>query len=254
MTTIGDILRPLLEPVRKNGVLTVEAALRKGRISTRAVNGRSVRWLITNRNDEIQSRQLEQGYYELDELQQLKGDLGSCPTVLDVGANIGNHAVFFCQHMGCRKLTLVEPYWPALSHLLVNLALNDLEGVEGGFLPFALGATSSKAAIVPPTRFNIGLTRLDLDRAGDIRVVKGDEVMSGEPLDLIKIDVEGMELAVLAGLSEVLTRDRPAIYVEVDRLHRAAFLQLLKKFRYRVVRESSAYGSQSNFTAVASEG
>jgi len=28
----------------------------------------------------------------------------------------------------------------------------------------------------------------------------------------------------------------------------------LKKFRYRVVRESSAYGSQSNFTAVASEG
>jgi hypothetical protein len=46
-----------------------------------------------------------------------------------------------------------------------------------------------------------------------------DEALKTEsrPINLIKIDVEGMELAVLEGASSVLDEHKPLLYVENDR-------------------------------------
>lgn len=48
-----------------------------------------------------------------------------------------------------------------------------------------------------------------------------------DPVGLIKIDVEGHELAVLRGGLETLRRDRPAILVEAEERHRAGVLSEL---------------------------
>jgi hypothetical protein len=41
-----------------------------------------------------------------------------------------------------------------------------------------------------------------------------DELVSG-PVDLLKIDVEGMEMETLAGAVRLIEESRPAIYIEV---------------------------------------
>ena len=99
--------RRLLEPIRRNGILDVETAMRRGRVVECEVGGSKIRWLITNSNDEIQREQLKNGYYELAELQRLRNDLGQCPSIVDISANIGNHAIFFIKEIGCRQLVAI---------------------------------------------------------------------------------------------------------------------------------------------------
>jgi hypothetical protein len=53
---------------------------------------------------------------------------------------------------------------------------------------------------------------------GEFRVVVGDKLLEQSGIshvELIKIDVEGYEQHVLAGLSATLRRDRPVVVVEV---------------------------------------
>jgi FkbM family methyltransferase len=245
---IRDIVREVLEPIRKNGVLDVSAALRKGRISSTRGENHLVHWLITNRNDEIQRQQLARGFYERQELDQLRADLGERRVVLDIGANIGNHTVYFAKYFDSKRIIAVEPYGPAIRHLLVNLSLNYSPCYDLGFLGKAVGARESRAAIVGPTQFNIGLTRVVPNSTGEVAVTTGDAIVGSDPIDLIKIDVEGMELEVLAGLRKLLSNQRPAIFIEVGFENRERFLKMMQEIRYEVVRESAAYERQSNFT------
>lgn len=242
-----SLIRALLEPIRRNGSFDVPTAMAKGRVVSRHVGGAAVRWLITNANDEIQSRQLADGFYELAELEQLREDVGPRQAVLDVGANIGNHCIFFIKRMGCRTLIAVEPFSPALQQLNANLALNLAEPLDIRLAGVALGEGADSAAIVPPSRDNIGLTKLNIG-AGDVPVTRGDDLVGSTAIDLIKIDVEGMELAVLSGLFGTIRDCRPAIYIEASRESRDAVVALLASAGYRLVRESRAYGTQYNLT------
>ena len=242
------LIKKWLEPALKNGVLDVPTALRKGRIISRSIAGVTVQWLITNSNDEIQSHQITHGFYELNELENLLGDIGPRTSILDVGANIGNHAVFFVKKMGCRNLIAAEPYPPAFRHLLVNLALNSCPKLNIRTISAALGAHEGHGNIVAPTTFNIGLTKVDMSAHGEVEIYRGDDLVGGEPVDLVKIDVEGMEVEVLAGLQTVLRKHRPAAYVEVGERTKSAVIDFAASLGYRVARDTSAYRVQSNLT------
>lgn len=246
-------LRRFLEPFRKNGVLDVATAVALGRVES-VDRGIPVTWLISNRNDEIQRHQLTDGFYELAELEQLHADIGPQRVVLDIGANIGNHAVFFSKRMGCERVILVEPYPPAIRHLLVNLSLNYRQCFDLSFLGRGIGKRSGTARIIPPTEFNLGLTKLDASEPGETQLISGDELLLDSPIDLIKIDVEGMEIDVIEGLEATLTKQRPSLYVEVSHDNRDRFLKLIERHGYSVRRETQAYASQSNFTAVPKVG
>lgn len=252
LETLRDAARDLLEPMRRNGRLTVPQAVVRGRIATRQVGERSIRWLVTNSNDEIQRSQLSLGFYELHELKQLASDVGRRQNVLDVGANIGNHAVYFVQFMGARNLVLAEPFAAARQHLLVNLALNAGEGTSIDLWAGALGADTGLGELIEPSAFNIGLTKVHATANGSVPIRTGDDLVGGRPIDLVKIDVEGGEIAVLKGLMRVLESHKPAIYLEVSSATRGRAQQLLGSVGYRIIRESVAYVGQSNLTLVAS--
>jgi hypothetical protein len=54
-----------------------------------------------------------------------------------------------------------------------------------------------------------------------VQCVRLDDLAAGEPVGLIKIDVEGAELEVLRGCEAILQRSRPLLYVENDRAGRS---------------------------------
>ncbi len=55
-------------------------------------------------------------------------------------------------------------------------------------------------------------------------------------VDLLKIDVEGMEMSVLAGSRQLIRRWRPLIFIEIANRNTLALMDWLKAADYRVAR------------------
>jgi hypothetical protein len=67
---------------------------------------------------------------------------------------------------------------------------------------------------------------------------------------LIKVDVEGMELDVLAGAQATLARCRPILYVENDRAEKAeALVAQLQEYGYRMWWHTPPLYNPANFLA-----
>ena len=149
--------------------------------------------------------------YELPMLQDIKGRVEADDLVLDIGANIGNHTLYLAAIAGC-KVVAIEPNQTLAKALLSSVELN---GFKDRVAVYALGLGKERtqghfASELPD---NLGAQSIELG-TGDIQVVPLDSLEFEQPVRLLKIDVEGMELAVLQGGETLLRKDRPMLYVE----------------------------------------
>lgn len=157
-------------------------------------------------------------FYEHEMLEDLRRRLPPDGVFFDVGANIGNHTLFAAGVCGARVLAF-EPSGELADHCAANLQANGVaERVE--LRREGVGERSGWARIVPGPRHNAGMTRLELAEGpeGDaVAVTSLDDAAAsfGAAPSVVKVDVEGMEYAVLLGARETLGRHRPALYVEV---------------------------------------
>jgi FkbM family methyltransferase len=146
--------------------------------------------------------------------------------IVDGGANIGNHSVFFAGVMGASVIAF-EPQSFNHEFLVANVRLNHLEekihirkiaiGDQTGTisltqaLPDNYGSYTANTALVrsgdknarAADSFDVQVSTLDLE-------LKGHE---GE-ISIIKLDLEGMELDVLTGARAVIENSLPVIAVE----------------------------------------
>lgn len=133
-------------------------------------------------------------------------------TVLDIGANIGNHTLYFCNECDAKKVYCFEPAEQTFSILEKNVSLNHLEQkVE--LLQMGLGEREERAS-AGVNIYNIGGTRLKLNESGGVSIKRLDDLGIKEKIVFIKIDVEGMENRVLRGGMELIKKNRPYIMVE----------------------------------------
>jgi FkbM family methyltransferase len=133
---------------------------------------------------------------------------------VDVGANIGYLALYLRSRIGpSGQLFCFEPEPDNYVELEANLRRNRLDnchaiqaavGAEEGSLTFAPGLNGYVAEEGAP---GISVPVLTMD---------GFVTSRGLPrVDFVKIDVEGFELDVLAGMKATLSRpDKPILYVE----------------------------------------
>ena len=136
--------------------------------------------------------------------------------------------------------------------MAANIALNITGSVDIRMACLAFGQERGQASAIAPTAFNIGLTQMKVGK-GEIPVVRGDDFLDNRAVDLLKIDVEGMEAQVLSGLTRTIKLHQPAIYVETSDQTREQVINSLAPSGYKILRESSAYGTQSNLTLVPSK-
>jgi FkbM family methyltransferase len=149
--------------------------------------------------------------------------------VVEVGANLGMHTVPLAKLVPSGCVICFEPQRPIFQILCGNLALNNLTNVDAEHLavgelqetvtiqttdyetPWNYGAFSLTAGLSTEGRFPgpVG--------AESVSVVTLDEFPQTadlERLDLLKIDTEGFELAVLRGAQALICRLRPILFVE----------------------------------------
>lgn len=162
----------------------------------------------------------------------------------DVGANIGTHAVLPAAAHPAARVVAVEPHHRNIAKLIRNKTLNGLDSVS--ILPIALGDRTETATLHGaddrPGYGSFSLGGAPAETVADVPVRPGDDVIEdGVPApSIVKIDVEGGELAVLDGLSETLASGVVrTVFCEVHRqegVSESAVERRLRRFGYDVSR------------------
>lgn len=203
-------------------------------------DGVAIRMHLPDRHDLVQKIiALRRDFYERGMLQDIRDRLEPGGLALDIGANIGNHTVFFAKLCGLRVVAL-EPGDYLRGVLSRNVEANGL-AARVRILDKAAGLMAGRGRIVTPDAHNLGTSFFEVDPDGPVETVALDDIGAGGPIALIKIDVEGMELEVLKGASGILSRDRPLLYVEVaDQARFDAVNGFLSGFGYRAAQRFNA--------------
>jgi len=139
-------------------------------------------------------------------------------TVLDIGANIGNHTVFFSRIF--EKVISFEPVPRNCWILKANLHLNQIRNVN--LIEKGLGNKNEKLFFNnDPRNTNDRLSGSNPSETFDenmVDVVIGDEELKKlsypSPILMIKIDVEGLEPEVIMGLENTIATNKPIIFWE----------------------------------------
>jgi FkbM family methyltransferase len=166
------------------------------------------------------------GAYELRFLQVIERFFRRRPhaVMLDIGANIGNHAIYLSNSFG--RIICFEPSPYIAERLKKNIALNGLTNVE----VHTIGLSNREAALhfKLDTTGNLGASHFlsEADRETiELPVHRGDVYLSQKGIDrvdFIKVDVEHHELEVFEGLALTINRCRPIIAFEFHGASRGA--------------------------------
>jgi FkbM family methyltransferase len=181
------------------------------------------------------------GVYERQELETffawisaVRPDVFRGATALDLGANIGNHSLFFSDHFN--EVHAFEPNARTFKVLSLNAELVDNVRCHNVGLsdftatahfrinPSNLGASSVVASPEPGTV--------------EVKLVSLDSAVSGlADIKLIKVDVEGHDHAALVGAKETIAIHKPVILFEQlaedTASGESATVTLLKTYGYR---------------------
>jgi len=134
---------------------------------------------------------------------------------LDVGANIGNHSVFFSKYFN--KVISFEPQKEVFEVLKLNTSKKNNIVINN----FGLSEFDQKNVIikVPKTKRGMGSTSFnlnDFDYYEEKIDLKNYDSLNNKEISLIKIDVEGSELNVIKGMVKSIKTYKPIICFEYN--------------------------------------
>lgn len=209
-----------------------------------------MRFLVANPMDLIQRHHVEGQLYEREELALMARHIHPGGTFVDVGANVGNHAVWALCSAGAGRVIAFEPGLVAHTVLTVNKALNNLPRLD--IRKVALSDRAGTACLGPAHPANLGGSVLSESGPGQtIETQRGDVALTETLVDFLKVDVEGHEIEVLRGLEGLFARTRPPMMVEVADSNRAAFEEWARQAGYRASDTFRRYKTSENLILLA---
>jgi FkbM family methyltransferase len=169
----------------------------------------------------------EKQFYEFEFLKLLRHFHQPGGLVVDVGANIGNHTLYFSRVMGA-QVAAFEPEPHNLVCLELNLRLNGVQqrvvshrvalGAGPGAISLSMGIKDNFGSFSSTPAANPNSRPGEQPQATRVPVYALDDLLqrhhAGHPVSIIKIDVEGMELAVLQGAQQTIRLHRPVVACE----------------------------------------
>lgn len=145
-------------------------------------------------------------------LRALKVDT-STATALDVGANVGNHSLYFSDHF--RKVYSFEPNPRTYKALCVNAELaKNIQCFNFGLSDQTRTASLSVKPEDPHDSGDVSVTDEPGNGSQSIVLRALDTLDDVEGVKLIKIDVEGHEYQVISGARDLIENSRPIILFE----------------------------------------
>lgn len=177
------------------------------------------------------------GTHEVQVQEALRRSVGAGDVVWDVGANIGALSLVAARIVGpAGRVIAVEPEAGCAAAIRAGAARNDLGWLEVREVAATDSSRDVELIVVDDTLWtrlaSVGRHELQTER----RVVTGcalDDLDAPAPA-LVKIDVEGAELEVLAGMRRLLAEAQPVVICEMHGRNRE-FCAAMAQAGYAVV-------------------
>ena len=146
---------------------------------------------------------------------------------VDVGANVGHHALFMASHV--EQVHSFEPnpvLWPLIEEKfryngVQNVFLHRKGlGIKSGKLSLYLSSDSGESSLMA------GTNRTSTESSVLTDIVRGDDFFPEvhiKRIDLIKFDIEGFEKSAIEGLRFYIENSRPIIMLEISEVGKEQF-------------------------------
>jgi len=207
--------------------------------------------MLYNCNDTIIGKSLEHyGEWCEKELELLENFITMGDVVVDVGASIGTHTLFFAEQVKpSGKVIAFEPQRLSFQMLCANVALNALKIVECHQQAIGKAKGEVIVPVIPPeTQINYGSISLLNQKNGERVPCTSLDGLNLPRCELLKIDVEGYESLVLEGASQTIQRLQPIIFVENNQEETSGeIIRLLLNQGYRCWWHFCPYFNEQNF-------
>lgn len=183
-------------------------------------------------------------YFEESVLQSWISILKKAECVIDIGANLGNHSVFWAKYTDAKRIWAIEPYEENYKLLEENISENELKQIKA--VRCAIGDRNAKMYL----KNEVGKTCLGnaaYSYENTTENEKNSESVPGfsldmflqkyavDKIDFLKIDAEGMTLEILEGARNCLENFKPDIWLECEADNVLSILELLEKYDYKMV-------------------
>jgi len=158
-------------------------------------------------------------FFEIELLKFIKKNYPVHKNIVDVGANIGNHAVYFTEFLKYEKIYCFEPLHENVKILAENLKNKNHEIHEialsnkNGIAPFYNSTPHENARAAGSSLEYYGLEGAPVMLTESMPTKTLDSYILND-VTMIKLDVEGHELSILEGARHTIARCKPIIFVE----------------------------------------
>lgn len=203
---------------------------------------------LYNPKDTFIGRSLDRyGEWCHDEMHCLEPFLGPDKVVVDAGANIGTHTIFFAKRS--QVVFAYEPQRLSYQLLVANISLNGLCNVHTKQAALGAKLGNLKVPLLDLTaEQNFGSLRLGEEDEGESVLVLPIDSLGLHACDVIKVDVEGMEKEVLEGAANTIALYKPVLFVENNIPEKSApLLQQIMDLGYVAHWHISPHYSKTNF-------
>ena len=216
---------PLVAPLLKGIVTAVSLSLVGREIVLAAGEAAGLRFAV-DRSSVVWAT----GRVELPVQQAVAAALFDGAVFFDVGANVGFYTLLAARAVGpTGRVVAFEPHPQNVQALERNVQLNGLENVL--IVPKAASRAAGHASLEVRNR---ATARLGTQHGLEVETVALDDIVSAHPElrpDVVKIDVEGHELDVLAGFRRTLEQAAPILLCEMHG-HSAEFVTATSRLGY----------------------
>jgi FkbM family methyltransferase len=210
-----------------------------------------VRFFVKNINDHIQSFHYYGIFYEKEELEMIENHFKPGDTFVDFGSNCGNHLLFVHHFLRPKEIIPFEVNPSAIEILRINININNCLNVDGSYLGLGVSDRDGRISVASTIDNNLGATCFRSDVAGSFLTIPGDRVLFDRPVNFIKIDLEGMEVDALTGITQTIDRWRPKLLIEIQDHNLSPILNILETFDYELVDVFCRYGGMANYLFVS---
>lgn len=211
-------------------------------------------FIVENPADIIQLHYLRGELYEKEELEIISRHSHSSKRFLDIGSNVGNHAIFMAKVLNAREVICFEPVPYTARLLSINAKLNNCSSVLNlSYLGIAAGNHVGETTFLVQQN-NRGCATATNSTAGHsdtlAAIIPIDMLQIGGRIDFVKIDIEGMELFALQGMKRLIQNWKPNMFIEVNDVNAQEFHLWCKASGYRIADRFKRYQGNENFLVV----
>ena len=258
--TLSNLARKMIPtPVKAYIGRRMTKGIAKKRPVVESVDGRKFKTI----EDGLFFRVFYEGIYEPDLTETFTKYLKAGDTILDVGASFGWYTTLFAKHASGGQVIAYEPTPDTFDILQENIELNEMSGgvvckrlavgEEQGTISFVRTSNSGLGHVVDssdPNSISVPVITIDSEAAEHFGKTA-----------LLKVHVEGFELNVLKGATELLAKaPHPVVQVKLtdDRLERYGvsrhdIFDFLKSAGYELYQLTSGGGAEKSDSPTAHE-